>query len=97
MTDPIDVTMEPAVVSELAVDRATVLVGEAHEPWDFPVEMLPEQVEAGSFLLVEMHDGRPASVTINHEHEAMSRKGLDHRLARLARYERLTGHQVRVD
>ena len=84
-----------AVLSELVADRATVLVGEDDEPWDFPLEMLPERVEVGTFLLVEMLAGRPVAVRL-HEDELVAPKGMDARLARLARVEQLTGTEVRI-
>jgi hypothetical protein len=58
--------------------------------------MLPAYVEQGSYLLIEMLNGHPVSVELDREHEELARTGLDHRLARLARYEHLTGHEVRV-
>jgi hypothetical protein len=85
-----------AVLSELVADRATVLVGDEAEQWDFPLEMLPEHVEVGTFLLVEMLAGRPVAVHLHEEHEQLARKGMDARLARLARYEQLTGTEVRI-
>ena len=85
-----------AVVAEIADGRAIVLVGDHHEPWDFPTEMLPDRVECGTFLLIQMQDRRPVSVQLNTDREATRRRGLDHRLARLERVERLTGHEVRV-
>jgi hypothetical protein len=86
----------PAVLSELVADRAIVLVGDDHEPWDFPIEMLPEKVEVGTFLIVDMQRGRPASVRVNEETEQVARAGIDARLARVARYEHLTGTEIRV-
>jgi len=94
--DSTDIVTVDAVVAELAADRATLLVGESHEPWDFPIEMLPANIEQGSFLLIEMRDGRPVRVELHRENEEVARKGVDARLARLARYEQLTGHEVRV-
>lgn len=87
---------QQAVVAEIQVDRATVLLGDLQETWDFPMEMLPSRVEIGTFLTVTMVHGRPVEVEVNHEREAESRSGLDTRLARLARYEQLTGHEVRI-
>jgi hypothetical protein len=86
----------PAVLAELVADRAIVLVGDEHEAWDFPIEMLPDKVEVGTFLLVNMEDGRPEFVRLHEEHEQVARKGMETRLARLARYEHLTGTEVRV-
>ena len=86
----------PAVVAELIADRAIVLVGDEHEAWDFPIEMLPHKIEVGTFLLVNMEDGRPEFVRVHEEHEQVARKGMETRLARLARYEQLTGTEVRV-
>jgi hypothetical protein len=88
------VTTESAVVAEIEGDRVTVLVGEGAEPWDFPLEWLPERAESGSFLLIAMRDGRPVAVELNYEREAERRRGLERRLARLERVERLTGHSV---
>ena len=85
-----------AIVVELGPDRSTVLLGEHQETWDFPREMLPERVEVGTHLLVEITNGRPTGTRVNAEREATRRKGMDHRLERLERYERLTGHEVRV-
>jgi hypothetical protein len=96
VSDPIALETVTAVVADLAVDRATLLVGDAGEPWDFPMEMLPAGVEPGSFLLIEMSNGRPVGVELHREHEELARRGVDHRLARLARIEHLTGHEVRV-
>jgi hypothetical protein len=86
----------PAVVAELVADRAIVLVGDEHEAWDFPIEMLPPKIEVGTFLLVNMEDGRPEFVRVHEEHEQVARKGMETRLARLARYEHLTGTEVRI-
>jgi hypothetical protein len=94
--DSTDNVSVQAVVAELTADGATLLIGDSDEPWEFPIEMLPPNIEQGSFLLVEMQDGRPAGVEVHREHEEVARKGLDARLARLARYEQLTGHEVRV-
>jgi hypothetical protein len=91
-----DLETLPAVLSELVADRAIVLVGDDHEVWDFPVEMLPEKVEVGTFLIVEMRHGRPTSVRVNEETEQVARVGIDARLARVARYEHLTGTEIRV-
>jgi hypothetical protein len=85
-----------AVVADLGPERSTVLLGTGQETWDFPREMLPERVEVGSHLFVEMIEGRPVRTRLNPEREATRRKGMDHRLERLERYERLTGHEVRV-
>jgi hypothetical protein len=85
-----------AVLSELVDDRATVLVGDESEQWDFPLEMLPERVEVGTYLIVEMLGGRPVSVYLHEENEQVARKGMETRLARLARYEHLTGTEVRI-
>jgi hypothetical protein len=94
---PVD-GVEPlaAVLSELVADRAIVLVGDDHEPWDFPIEMLPEKVEIGTYLIVDMQRGRPAAVRVNEETEQVARTGIDARLARVARYEHLTGTEIRV-
>lgn len=92
--DPTVVTTESAVVAEMEGDRVTVLVGDAAEPWDFPLEWLPERAESGSFLLIAMREGRPVAVELNYEREAERRRGLERRLARLERVERLTGHSV---
>lgn len=86
-----------AVVTEIVEDRAIVLVGDAQETWDFPMEMLPERVVVGTNLIVEMVDGRPAGASLHREREAVSRSSLDTRLARLARYEQLMGHEVRIE
>lgn len=88
------VTTTSAVVAEVVGDRVTVLVGDDAEPWDFPREWLPERAESGSHLIVAMHEGRPIAVELNYEREAERRRGLEGRLARLARVERLTGHPV---
>lgn len=88
---------QAAVISEIAADRATVLVGEHQETWDFPMEMLPARVEVGTHLVITMVDGRPTTAALHREREAESRAGLDTRLARLARYEQLTGHHVRIE
>jgi hypothetical protein len=90
------IELRTAVLSERIADRAMVLVGEELEPWDFPMEMLPERIEVGTYLLVEMLGGRPVSVRLHREHELVARKGMESRLARLARYEHLTGTEVRV-
>jgi hypothetical protein len=94
--DPTDIVTVQAVVADVTDDRVTLLLGDSNEPWDSPIEMLPPHVEQGSFLLISMQDGRPVGAEVHREHEEVARKGLDARLARLARYEHLTGHEVRV-
>src|SRR4051812_47375707 len=79
---------------ELVADRAIVLVGDEDEAWDIPLEMLPPKVEVGTFLLVNMEDGRPEFVRLHADFEEVARKGMQTRLARLARYEHLTGTEV---
>ena len=86
-----------AVVTAIDGSRATVLVGAEHEPWDFPAEMLPGRAEVGTYLVVVMLAGRPQRCEIDEDRELQARAGLDQRLARLARYEALTGHEVRVE
>jgi len=96
--DPIAGTdRHQGIVAEIVDDRATVLVGDAQETWDFPVEMLPARIEVGTYLVITMVAGRPTTATLHHEREAEARSGLDTRLARLARYEQLTGHRVRIE
>jgi len=56
-------------------------------PWDV----------TNGLLVVEMVDGRPAGASLHREREAVSRSSLDTRLARLARYEQLMGHEVRIE
>lgn len=85
-----------AVVADIVEDRAIVLIGDAQETWDFPLEWLPERVTVGTYLIVTMVDGRPAEADLHREREAVARSSLDTRLARLARYEQLMGHEVRI-
>jgi hypothetical protein len=96
VADGAEIVTVRAVVAEVIDDQATLLMGDDQEPWDFPIEMLPPSAEQGSFLLIQMQNGHPIRAELHRENEEMARKGLDHRLARLARYEQLTGHEVRI-
>lgn len=84
----------PGLVVAFEGDMAIVLIGVEQERWDFPREILPTVAEPGSLLLIELVDGRPTRVEIDADAEAVQPRAVDDRLARLGRYERLTGHEV---
>jgi len=84
----------PGLVVAFEGAMATVLVGVEQERWDFPREILPMAAEPGSLLLIGLVDGRPIRVEIDVDAEAVQPRAVDDRLARLGRYERLTGHEV---
>ncbi len=84
----------PGLIVAFEGAMAIVLVGVEQERWDFPREILPTAAEPGSLLLIELLDGRPTRVEIDADAEAVQPRPVDDRLARLDRYERLTGHEV---
>jgi hypothetical protein len=85
------------VVVGIEDEFARILVGEEHEPWDFPMSLMPDGVESGTAVHLGLLDGRPVRVRIDAETEMISSRGVDHRLARLERRERRSGVEAQLD
>jgi len=86
-----------ATVTIIEGSTATIQLGEQHDEWDFPLDMLPAGVEIGSDLIVSLAGGRPVGVELDREAEGLKPRRVDDRLHRLDRVERLKGHVVRLD
>ena len=86
--------LESAVVQEFVGKMAVVSLGADQQVWDFPMEMLPDGVEVGTPLLIEVVDGRPVAARIDSDSDALAPRGVDQRLARLERVQHLTGHEL---
>lgn len=72
---------------------ARVALGPLGEPWDFPMNILPTDVEVGSELEVTFTHGRPDSthpITASTQRDAEVGRRLD----RLDRIAKLTGRAV---
>lgn len=86
--------LESAVVQEFVGSMAVVSLGADQQVWDFPMAMLPDGVEVGTPLLVDVVDGRPVAARIDSDSDALAPRGVDQRLARLERVQHLTGHEL---
>jgi hypothetical protein len=73
------------LVESMADGLATVLVGPEQEEWDFPLEILPDDVEPGSVLVLERWGRRLRFVEIDPVSEIVRRRGFDLRMQRTAR------------
>lgn len=81
--------VEPETVTGI-VDRidggiAIVLVGPDREPWDFPLEMLPEDVAVDSVLVLERRGRRLDFIELDPAAEVARGRPFDLRLRRTAR------------
>lgn len=84
---PLDV--EPEIVTGI-VDRidggiAVVLVGPERESWDFPLEILPDDVAVDSVLVLERRGRRLDFVELDPVGEIVRARPFDLRLRRTAR------------
>lgn len=84
----------PGIIVSVDGPMATVLVGVEQERWDFPCDLLPADSEPGRLLQIGLVDNRPTLVELDIDAEMIQPREVDDRLARLCRYERLTGHEV---
>ena len=64
---------------------ASVLVGPEREPWDFPLEMLPDTVAVESLLILERDGRRLRFVELDPVTEVLRGRPFDLRLRRTAR------------
>jgi hypothetical protein len=64
---------------------ARVLVGPEREPWDFPLEMLPDEVAIDSVLVLERDGRRLRFVELDPVTEVVRGRPFDLRLRRTAR------------
>ena len=78
------VTITGAVVA-IEGGIASVLVGPEREPWDFPLEMLPESVAVESLLILERDGSRLRFVELDPVTEVVRTRPFDLRLRRTAR------------
>ena len=86
-----------ATVTAIEGLMATIQLGEEHDVWDFPLEMMPQDVEIGSDLIVSLAVGRPVGVELDLEAEGLKPRRVDDRLHRLDRVQRLKHHVVMLD
>jgi Protein of unknown function (DUF3006) len=85
MSSPVFVT---GVVDRIEDRIATVLVGPDFEEWDFPLEMLPDEVRADSVLVLERAGRRLRFVEVDNDAtdaELTRTREFDVRLRRSAR------------
>jgi hypothetical protein len=83
------------VVERIHGGIASVLVGDDHEQWDFPLEMLPDTVGVESVLVLERQGRRLRFVELDPVAEVVLGRPFDARLRRTARkvpYMRLAAH-----
>ena len=64
---------------------ATVLVGPEREPWDFPLEILPDTVAVDSVLILERHGRQLRFIELDPVTEVARGRPFDLRLRRTAR------------
>jgi hypothetical protein len=64
---------------------ASVLVGPEREPWDFPLEMLPDTVAVDSVLVLERQGRRLRFIELDPVTEVVRGRPFDLRLRRTAR------------
>jgi hypothetical protein len=73
------------IVVEIERGIASVLVGPEREPWDFPVEMLPEDVTVDTVLVLERSGRTLRFVELDPAGEVVRGRPFDLRLRRTAR------------
>jgi hypothetical protein len=73
------------VVVGIEAGIASVLVGPEREPWDFPLEMLPDSVAVESVLILERDGRRLHFVELDPVTEVVRTRPFDLRLRRTAR------------
>ena len=79
---PVPVT---GVVERIEGGFARVLVGPEHEPWDFPLEMLPDEVGTDAVLILERQGRRLRFVELDPVTEVARGRPFDLRLQRTAK------------
>jgi hypothetical protein len=73
------------VVEQIEGGFARVLVGPEREPWDFPLEMLPDEVGTDAVLILERQGRRLRFVELDPVTEVARGRPFDLRLQRTAK------------
>ena len=73
------------VVERIHGGIASVLVGDEREPWDFPLEMLPDSVAVDSVLVLERQGRRLRFIELDPVAEVVLGRPFDLRLRRTER------------
>jgi hypothetical protein len=86
LQDP-ETTVEIITGAVVAINKgiASVLVGPEREPWDFPLEMLPDTVAVESLLILERDGRRLRFIELDPVTEVVRGRPFDLRLRRTAR------------
>jgi hypothetical protein len=80
-----DAEIVTGIVDRIDKGIAVVLVGPEQEPWDFPLEILPDEVGPESVLVLERRGRRLRFIELDPVTEVVRRRGFDLRLKRTAR------------
>jgi len=76
------------IVESINNEIAVVLVGEAREPWNFPMQIMPKGAGPDSVLILEPRDGSLDIIELDLATEMLKRRTFEDRLRR-ARFRTL--------